>query len=93
MLAVQGIDAVHIGPKDLWQSMGMPPKAEVDQAIQRIAAAVLASSKHVSLQLAAIDDLAPQIAAHRQTGAAMTSVPLLGLLLKEGSALANKMRA
>ena len=28
MCAVPGIDAVHIGPKDLWQSMGMPPKAE-----------------------------------------------------------------
>lgn len=92
MLAVRGIDAVHIGPKDLWQSMGMPPKAEVDKVIQQIAAAVLASGKQVSMQLAAIDDLSPQIARHQLLGASMSSVPLLGLLLKEGSALAKKMR-
>jgi 4-hydroxy-2-oxoheptanedioate aldolase len=92
MLAVPGIDAVHIGPKDLWQSMGMPPKTEVDKAVQQIAAAVRASGKQVSLQLAAIDDLSPQIANHRQLGASLTSIPLLGLLLKEGAALAKRMR-
>ena len=93
MLAVPGIDAVHIGPKDLWQSMGMPAKAEVDKAVQRIATAVLASGKQVSMQLAAIEDLAPQIARQQQTGVAMTSIPLLGLLLKEGSALVQRIRA
>lgn len=92
MLAVRGIDAVHIGPKDLWQSMGMPPKAEVDKVVQKIAAAVLASGKQLSMQLAAIDDLSPQIAGHQLMGVSMTSIPLLGLLLKQGSALAQKMR-
>jgi staphyloferrin B biosynthesis citrate synthase len=92
MLAVEGIDAVHIGPKDLWQSMGMPPKAEVDKVVQRIGAAVHESGKHISMQLAAIDDLSPQIASHQSMGVSMTSVPLLGLLLKEGAALAKKMR-
>jgi 2-keto-3-deoxy-L-rhamnonate aldolase RhmA len=92
MLAVKGVDAIHIGPKDLWQSMGMPPKAEVDKVVQKIAAAALASGKQLSMQFAAIDDLAPQIAFHRQIGVTMSSIPLLGLLLKEGSALAQKMR-
>jgi 4-hydroxy-2-oxoheptanedioate aldolase len=92
MLAVPGIDTIHIGPKDLWQSMGMPPKAEVDKAVQQIAAAALASGKQLSMQLAAIEDLAPQMARHQSTGVTMRSIPLLGLLLKEGAALAQKMR-
>jgi 2-keto-3-deoxy-L-rhamnonate aldolase RhmA len=92
MLAVEGVDAVHIGPKDLWQSMGMPPRAEVDKVIQKIAAAVLASGKQVSMQLAAVDDLAPQIVFHHRLGACMSSIPLLGLLLREGTAIAQKIR-
>ncbi|MCC6533374.1 MAG: siderophore biosynthesis protein SbnG [Burkholderiales bacterium] len=92
MLAVDGIDAIHIGPKDLWQSMGMPPKAQVDQAIQQIAAAVLRSGKKLSMQFAAIEELGPQIAAHRARGVTMTGVPLLGLLLKESSALLRTLR-
>jgi 2-keto-3-deoxy-L-rhamnonate aldolase RhmA len=92
MLAVPGVDAVHIGPKDLWQSMGMPPKAEVDKAVKQIADAVRVAGKHVSMQHAAIEDLSPQIARHQNLGVSMRSIPLLGFLLKEGSALAKKMR-
>ena len=94
MLAIKGYDAVHIGPKDLWQSMGMPPKEEVDKAVQQIAAAVLASGKKLSMQfqLGGIDDLSPQIAGYQRMGASMTSITLLNLLLKEGSAFAKKMR-
>jgi 4-hydroxy-2-oxoheptanedioate aldolase len=92
MLAVPGIDVIHIGPKDLWQSMGMPPKAEVDQAVQQIAAAALGAGKQLSMQLAAIEDLPPQIARQQSTGVTMRSIPLLGLLLKEGAALAQKLR-
>jgi 4-hydroxy-2-oxoheptanedioate aldolase len=92
MLAVKGVDAVHIGPKDLWQSMGMPPKPEVDKAVEQIARAVLAAGKHLSMQLAPIDELDPQIVKHQSIGVTMTSVPLMGLLLRHGSALAKKMR-
>jgi 2-keto-3-deoxy-L-rhamnonate aldolase RhmA len=92
MLAVPGVDAIHIGPKDLWQSMGMPPKAEVDKAVQTIATAVLASGKQLSMQYAAIEDLPPQMARHQQMGVTMRSIPLLSLLLKEGTALVQKMR-
>ncbi len=94
MLEVKGVDAVHIGPKDLWQSMGMPPKAVVDKAVQRIAAAVVAAGKHVSmqLQLATPDDFSTQIDNYRRIGASMTSIPLLNLLLKEAAAIASRMR-
>jgi 4-hydroxy-2-oxoheptanedioate aldolase len=92
MLAVPGIDVIHIGPKDLWQSMGMPPKAEVDKAVQQIAAAALGAGKQLSMQLAPIEDLPPQIARQQSTGVTMRSIPLLGLLLKEGAAIAQKLR-
>ena len=92
MLEVRGVDAIHVGPKDLWQSMGMPPKAKVDQAIQTIADAVHASGKTLSMQHAAIEDLDPQIERHRALGVSMTSIPLIPFLMKEGMALGKKMR-
>jgi 4-hydroxy-2-oxoheptanedioate aldolase len=92
MLAVPGVDAIHIGPKDLWQSMGMPPKAEVDTVIRQIATAVHAAGKQLSMQHAPIQDLSPQVAHHQQLGVRMRSIPLLGLLLKEGTAMVQKMR-
>ena len=91
-MAPTDVDAIHIGPKYLWQSMGMPPKAEVDKAIQQIATAVHASGKQLSMQHAPIEDLSPQVARHQQLGVRMRSIPLLGLLLKEGAALVQKMR-
>ncbi len=83
MLAVPGIDAVHIGPKDLWQSMGMPPDEEVQAAVGQIARAVTSAGKHVSLQLQSYDDIPAQLARHKELGATMISIPLLGLLLRE----------
>jgi 2-keto-3-deoxy-L-rhamnonate aldolase RhmA len=92
MLAIPGVDAIHIGPKDLWQSMGMPPEAQVEQAVERIASAVTTSGKTLSMQFRAIDDLTPQIARHRERGVRMTSIPLLGLILQQGAALVRTLR-
>lgn len=81
MLDVAGVDAIHVGPKDLWQSLGMPSADVVDAAIARIAAAVLRGGKHLSLQLRAGDGLDRQIVRCMELGARMVSVPLLGLLV------------
>jgi 2-keto-3-deoxy-L-rhamnonate aldolase RhmA len=83
MLAVPGFDAVHIGPKDLWQSLGMPPDEVVDAAVARIATAVHAGGKYLSLQLRAAGDLDRQIERCAALGANMISVPVLGLLVRE----------
>ncbi len=92
MLAVPGIDAIHIGPKDLWQSLGMPSDAEVDRAIDQIATAVRASGKQLSMQVRAVDDLPPQIARHQARGVTMISIPLLGLLLRNSADLVRTIR-
>jgi 2-keto-3-deoxy-L-rhamnonate aldolase RhmA len=92
MLAVPGFDAVHIGPKDLWQSMGMPPDAEVQAAVGQIARAVAGAGKHVSLQLQSYDDIPAQLARHQALAATMISIPLLGLLLRETERVVDAIR-
>jgi hypothetical protein len=54
--------------------MGMPARAEVDKAVQKIATAVHGSGKRLSMQFAAIEDLPPQLASHRARGVNMTSI-------------------
>ncbi len=93
MLTVAGVDAVHVGPKDLWQSLGMPAEDVVEAAIARIAAAVKASGKHLSLQLRASGDFAAQIRTCAALGATMISIPLLGLLLQGGKQFVETLRA
>jgi 4-hydroxy-2-oxoheptanedioate aldolase len=93
MLAVPGFDAVHIGPKDLWQSLGMPSDEVVDAAIARIAAAVHKGGKYLSLQLRASGDLDRQIERCATLGANMISIPLLGMLLREGMRFVTDMKA
>ena len=92
MLAVPGIDAVHIGPKDLWQSMGMPAPDVVDRAVGQIATAVRGAGKHLSLQFQGFNDVDGQLGRLFARGANMITIPLLGLLLRESELLAEKIR-
>jgi 4-hydroxy-2-oxoheptanedioate aldolase len=92
MLEVPGVDSVHIGPKDLWQSLGMPSAEMVDKAISKIATAVRAAGKQLSLQLQGFDSVDRQIERHKALGANMITAPLIGLLAREGEALVQKIR-
>ncbi|MBI4337048.1 MAG: hypothetical protein HY683_04375 [Chloroflexi bacterium] len=49
ILALPGVDIIHIGPKDLRQSMGFAPVKEVDAAIDRIVGATVKAGKVASL--------------------------------------------
>jgi 2-keto-3-deoxy-L-rhamnonate aldolase RhmA len=93
MLAVPGIDGVHIGPKDLWQSMGMPPADKVEAAVSTISAAVRQAGKHLSLQIRAMDNVNAQLDRSQRRGANMVSVPLAGLLLRRGTEFIEEVRA
>jgi 4-hydroxy-2-oxoheptanedioate aldolase len=92
MLAVPHIDAVHIGPKDLWQSLGMPGPEVVDAAIARIAAAVHKGGKYLSLQLRPGEGLDRQIARATDLGANMISLGILGLLTERCQAFIKDFR-
>ncbi|MBI2871928.1 MAG: hypothetical protein HYY00_01915 [Chloroflexi bacterium] len=49
ILSVQGIDAFHIGPLDLAQSMGYPPREELDRTIDEVVRQCRAAGKAVAL--------------------------------------------
>ena len=49
VLAVQGIDAFHVGPLDLAQSMGNPPPEEVEAVIDNVVRRCRAAGKHVAV--------------------------------------------
>ncbi len=49
MLAVSGVDAIHLGHMDLWQSMGMPPDMQgVYEKIDEIAARARYCQQYIS---------------------------------------------
>jgi 4-hydroxy-2-oxoheptanedioate aldolase len=93
LLAVAGIDAIHIGPKDLWQSMGMPPQVAVEEAVTKIATGVRAAGKYLSLQIRALDDIQAQIDQCLRRGANLLSIPLVGLLLRQSEEVVQQVRA
>ena len=44
-----GVDAIDIGPSDLAQSLGLPPAAELDRAVDRIVEIAVAAGKPVGV--------------------------------------------
>jgi len=92
MLGVEGIDVIHVGPKDLWQSLGMPPQEEVDAAIDQIATAVGTSDKCLSFYMQGFNNVQEQIDRCYARGARMIAIPILGLLAQETAALLQTMR-
>jgi len=65
VLAVEGIDAFHIGPLDLAQSMGYPPPSELEQVIADVIRRCRAAGKHVAVGVVtpwSLEALGPRIA-------------------------------
>jgi len=52
ILEVGGIDAFHVGPHDLAQSMGFPPAKKLDDVITNVVHKCRAAGKHVSVGVA-----------------------------------------
>jgi 2-keto-3-deoxy-L-rhamnonate aldolase RhmA len=51
ILMAEGLDLVHVGPKDLWQSLGMPKQDIVDDAVDSIIASAVRAQIWPSLYL------------------------------------------
>jgi 2-keto-3-deoxy-L-rhamnonate aldolase RhmA len=49
ILAVEGIDAFHVGPLDLAQSMGNPPPEEVEEVIDEVVERCRAAGRYVAV--------------------------------------------
>ena len=68
ILSVDGVDAIQFGPKDLWQSMGMPDRAVVwevvDRTLERVSRAGLWGSMVAWLD----SDVTTQLSRYRAMG-------------------------
>jgi len=91
ILATPYLDVIHVGPKDLWQSMGMPEQAAVDEAVARITTSSIAAGKHVSLILRLTDDVNARIAGHVGRGARMISCFPFDFVRRGGRAFLHDM--
>jgi len=91
ILAVPYLDVIHIGPKDLWQSMGMPDNHVVDQAVAQITTAAVDAGKEVSLILRLTDDVNTRIAGHIGRGARMISVFPFDFVRRAGRAFLQEI--
>lgn len=79
ILAVDGIDGYHVGPLDLAQSMGYPPKAELERLIEEIVRRCRAAGRHAAVGVVTpwgMDSL-PKWAGH---GAQIFNVPSAWML-------------
>lgn len=88
-----GIDAIHIGPKDLWQSMGMPEQEDVDTEIERIAKAARSAAKFVSMQVRFDQQGELNVKRCVDRGVTMISVPLLDFIRQGAQRLVQDVRA
>jgi 4-hydroxy-2-oxoheptanedioate aldolase len=93
ILAVQGVDAIHLGHMDLWQSMGMPTDMKgVFQAIDEIARRGVAAGKHVSHTIRLTEDAVDRMGAYMRIGSRMFTISPLDFLRQGGVTLTRAVR-
>lgn len=93
MLAVPGVDAIHLGHMDLWQSMGMPSDMKgVFDTIDEIARRGVAAGKHMSHTIRLTDDAVDRMGAYMRIGSRMFTISPLDFLRQGGVALTRAVR-
>ena len=74
ILSVDGVDAIQFGPKDLWQSMGMPDRSEVWKIIDRSLAQVAEAGRWGSMVCWLDSDVKTQQARYKEQGVRLVTV-------------------
>lgn len=93
MLAVQGVDAIHLGHMDLWQSMGMPAGMKgVYETIDDIAKRGVAAGKHMSHTIRLTEDAVDRMGAYMRIGSRMFTISPLDFLRQGGVKLTRAVR-
>lgn len=92
ILAVSSIDAFHIGPADLWQSMGMPDGSIVDETIRQVTDRIVRSGKAVSRSISLEGDVASRVASQRENGVSMWTFSMTDLIVASGREVLDMMR-
>ena len=84
ILSVPNVDAIQIGPKDLWQSMGMPDRSLVWQVVDRTLAQVAESGLWGSMVAWLDSDVNTQLSRYKDQGVRMVTVSAQDLLVHGG---------
>jgi 2-keto-3-deoxy-L-rhamnonate aldolase RhmA len=93
MLAVPGVDAIHLGHMDLWQSMGMPPDMKgVFETIDKIATRGVAAGKYMSHTIRLTDDAVDRMGDYMRIGSRMFTISPLDFLRQGGVKLTKAVR-
>ena len=85
ILSVAGVDAIQVGPKDLWQSMGMPDRSVVRSVVERVLGQAVEAGRWGSMVVRLdVSDAKEQIQRAKTLGVRMVTVSPSDLLIKGG---------
>lgn len=93
MLAVKGVDVIHIGHMDLWQSMGMPDDmGAVFKQVDEIAKRGVAAGKFMSHTIRLTDDAVDRMGDYMRIGSKLFTISPMDFLRQGGVKLTQAMR-
>ena len=93
MLAVPGVDVIHVGHMDLWQSMGMPADMKgVFETIAEIAKRVVAAGKYMSHTIRLTDDAVDRMGDYMRIGSQLFTISPMDFLRQGGVKLTKAVR-
>ena len=84
ILSVPGVDAIQLGPKDLWQSMGMPDRSEVWKVVHDVPGKVHQAGLWGSMVAWLDTDVGEQMADYGRRGVRLVTVSPRELLIHGG---------
>jgi 4-hydroxy-2-oxoheptanedioate aldolase len=93
MFAVPGIDVIHLGHMDLWQSMGMPPDMKgVYKLIDEIATRGVAAGKYMSHTIRLTEDAVDRMGDYMRIGSRLFTISPMDFLREGGVKLTKAVR-
>jgi 4-hydroxy-2-oxoheptanedioate aldolase len=84
IISVPCVDAIQVGPKDLWQSMGMPDRAVVWQVVDRVLAQASEAGRWGSMVAWMDSDIGDQLSRYKGLGVRLVTVSPRELLVHGG---------
>ena len=84
ILSVPYVDAIQVGPKDLWQSMGMPDRSVVWSVVDRVLGRAAETGRWGSMVAWLDSDVKEQIHHYQELGVRLVTVSPRDLLVKGG---------
>ena len=93
ILAVPHVDVIQVGPKDLWQSMGMPDWEHVWEVIRMVVTHAVNAGLWVSMYAWMTPDLPQRVLQYRSMGVGMVTAQTRDLLVSGGRSFLEQCRA